>query len=72
MERLLFVFRKQWHKSPVFVCVLCLSWLASLLPIWMGRYVPLLDYPAHLANLYIFRHLNDPALTSLLLSRSNR
>ena len=26
------------------------------------RYVPLLDYPAHLANLYIFRHLNDPAL----------
>lgn len=62
MERLLFVFRKQWHKSPVFVCVLCLSWLASLLPIWIGRYVPLLDYPAHLANLYIFRHLNDPAL----------
>lgn len=62
MARLLELLRSKWSASPLLFSALVLTILSSLLPIWLGRYVPLLDYPAHLANLYIFRHLHDPAL----------
>jgi len=32
-----------------------------LLPMWIVRYPPLLDYPDHLARSFIVAHLNDPA-----------
>lgn len=44
--------------SSVLVCILAFF---VLLPVWIARYVPLLDYPGHLINLFIWRHLNDPA-----------
>jgi hypothetical protein len=34
---------------------------ALLLPIWLVRYPPLLDYPNHLARSFVLYHLNDPA-----------
>lgn len=50
-----------WRESPLLVVGLIVTTIASLLPIWIGRYVPLLDYPGHLANLFVWRHLHDPA-----------
>jgi hypothetical protein len=35
--------------------------LALLLPLWIVRYPPLLDYPDHLARSFIVFHLDDPA-----------
>jgi hypothetical protein len=32
-----------------------------LLPLWIVRYPPLLDYPDHLARAFIITHLKDPA-----------
>src|SRR5438552_590925 len=34
---------------------------ALLLPVWLVRYPPLLDYPNHLARSFVLAHLNDPA-----------
>jgi len=31
-----------------------------LLPLWVVRYPPLLDYPDHLARSFIIFHLDDP------------
>ena len=33
-----------------------------LLPVWIVRYPPLVDYPNHLARYYILAHLQDPNL----------
>lgn len=51
-----------WKKSPLAVVGLVVTMLALLSPIWVGRYLPLLDYPGHLASLFRWRHLHDPAL----------
>jgi hypothetical protein len=32
-----------------------------LLPIWMVKYPPLIDYPNHLARAFVLHHLNDPS-----------
>lgn len=49
-------------NTPRFLLVaLFFAAACSLLPVWIGRYLPLLDYPGHLANLFIWRHLSDPA-----------
>jgi len=34
---------------------------ALLAPVWSVRYVPLVDYPNHLASAFVLAHLNDPA-----------
>ena len=33
-----------------------------LLPVWIVRYPPLVDYPNHLARYFILAHLKDPNL----------
>lgn len=33
---------------------------AVLAPIWTVRYIPLVDYPNHLASAFVLAHLNDP------------
>src|SRR5207237_5919653 len=38
-----------------------LATVATALPVWIGRYVPLLDYPNHLSIVFVWRHLTDPA-----------
>lgn len=43
------------------IALLALICAALLLPIWLVRYPPLLDYPNHLARTFILVHLNDPA-----------
>jgi hypothetical protein len=43
------------------VLLLVLIAAALLLPLWLVRYPPLLDYPDHLARSFVLFHLNDPA-----------
>ena len=33
----------------------------AILPLWMVSFPPLLDYPNHLARVFILAHLHDPA-----------
>jgi hypothetical protein len=40
--------------------LLLLIVVALLAPIWTVRYVPLGDYPNHLASAFVLAHLNDP------------
>ncbi len=45
--------------SRVEKAALLLLCIATVAPLWVGRYPPLLDYPNHLSNLFIWRHLHD-------------
>src|SRR5258706_15935416 len=45
---------------PVMILILA---AALLTPIWMVEFPPLLDFPNHLARLFVLAHLNDPAFT---------
>ncbi|MGH9531705.1 MAG: hypothetical protein ACRD2Q_04885 [Terriglobales bacterium] len=43
-------------------CLLLLVLGASLLaPVWVVRFVPVVDFPNHLARAFVLAHLNDPA-----------
>jgi hypothetical protein len=54
--------RAAWQTSPLLLLGLLFTTMATLLPIWSVHYLPLLDYPGHLANLFVWRHLHDPQL----------
>lgn len=45
--------------APVFLAVLLAA--ALLAPIWTVRFVPLVDYPNHLASAFVLTHLKDVA-----------
>lgn len=62
LRRLGTTWKSLWNESPLLVLGAILTLIASLVPIWIGRYLPLLDYPGHLANLFVWRHLHDPQL----------
>jgi len=48
--------------SRTALCLLLLAIGAALLaPVWTVRYVPLVDYPNHLAGAFVLAHLKDPA-----------
>src|SRR5207245_3287411 len=49
------------RRDPVTAAVFALAAAATLLPLWIGRYLPLLDYPNHLSIVFVWRHLDDPA-----------
>jgi hypothetical protein len=49
------------HTRPANVALLALIVVFLLLPLWIVRYPPLLDYPDHLARAFILVHINDPA-----------
>ena len=53
--------RRLVGRDPLFAALVGLLSALSLLPIWIGRYLPLLDYPNHLAMVFIWRRLHDPA-----------
>lgn len=48
--------------SRAALCSLLLAIAGALLaPVWTVRYVPLVDYPNHLAGAFVLAHLRDPA-----------
>lgn len=56
--------RESANAPPrIWSLLLLLAFLATmlLLPVWVVRYPPLVDYPDHLARSFILVHLKDPA-----------
>jgi len=49
-----------WEK--IFVLLATLSFLASLAPIWSGKYLPFTDIPQNLAQASVIRNFSNPAL----------
>jgi hypothetical protein len=49
------------RREPLLAGLFAAATIALLAPIWIGRYVPLLDYPNHLSIVFVWRHLSDPA-----------
>lgn len=49
-----------FRTEPDLALWLVLATVCMLVPVWIGRYLPLLDYPGHLGNLFVWRHLSDP------------
>lgn len=47
--------------QPVMIVVAILLAMALIAPIWLVEYVPLVDYPDHLARAFILSHLHDPS-----------
>jgi hypothetical protein len=48
------------RREPQTAMIFALVAIASLVPVWIGRYLPLLDGPNHLAITFVWRHLSDP------------
>ena len=48
------------RREPVTAALFAAAMVATLLPIWIGRYLPLLDYPNHLSVTFVWRHLHEP------------
>jgi hypothetical protein len=51
-------------QSPAAIALVSLALIAAavllILPLWIVKYPPLLDYPNHLARIWILGHINDP------------
>lgn len=58
------------RRSPEFLALVALTVL-GVLPLWVGRFLPLFDYPAHLVVPAAMLHASDPAMRidELYLSR---
>src|SRR5258707_179564 len=48
-------------KDPWFRCAFLVLSLASCVPIWAARDLPLLDLPNHLASISIWHYYDDPS-----------
>lgn len=46
--------------KPFFYIAAGLIACALLVPVWLVKYPPLLDYPNHLARTFVLAHLKDP------------
>lgn len=47
-------------EKRVFCAVFLALLLAAVIPLWVGRYLPLLDVPNHLASVMVWRYYDDP------------
>lgn len=47
--------------SWTFLAAFLLSATVSLVPIWSVRYPPMVDLPQHAAQVFVWKHLDDPA-----------
>ena len=54
--------RHEFSQSPPAIGLISMGVAAVLLvlPLWIVKYPPLLDYPNHLARVFILAHINDP------------
>jgi len=48
------------RRSPEFIALVALTVLA-VVPLWVGRFLPLYDYPAHLVIPAVLHHWNSPS-----------
>lgn len=52
--------RRAWQEDPVRVLVFTALAVATIVPFWIGRYLPLLDEPNHLSAIAIWHYEHDP------------
>jgi hypothetical protein len=48
------------HSKNLLVVLFVIFGLLAILPLWIVKYPPLIDYPNHLARAFILNHLHDP------------
>jgi hypothetical protein len=48
------------RRDPLFAGLFAVAAVVCLIPIWIGRYVPLLDYPNLMSFSFVLSHLHDP------------
>jgi hypothetical protein len=48
------------YSGATRITVFAIFALLSILPIWLVKYPPLVDYPNHLARAFVLHHLHDP------------
>jgi uncharacterized membrane protein YozB (DUF420 family) len=53
---------RQRSRSRWRIASLVIGCAALLLPLWIVRYPPLLDYPNHVASSFVLAHLHDPGV----------
>jgi hypothetical protein len=49
-----------FHSKNLLIVVFVLFALLAIIPLWIVKYPPLIDYPNHLARAFILHHLHDP------------
>lgn len=54
------LFRRAWRADRWLVLAFALLSAATVLPIWIGRYLPLLDLPNHLSAMAVWHYYDDP------------
>ncbi len=52
--------RRAWRQEPWLVAAFVALTVGTILPIWIGRYLPLLDLPNHLSAIAVWHYLDDP------------
>jgi hypothetical protein len=52
--------RRAWHADRWLTLAFVVLAIATCTPIWIGRYLPLLDLPNHLANIAVWHSYDDP------------
>lgn len=52
--------RRAWAADRALVVAWALLAVATVLPIWVSRYLPLLDEPNHLANIAVWHNYENP------------
>ncbi len=53
--------RRAFQADPVLTLVFPVAVIASVVPFWVGRYLPFLDMPQHLATIAVVHGLGDPS-----------
>ena len=48
-------FDDAWYLAAFVLCA-----LATLAPLWIGKYLPMVDLPQHAAQVFIWQHFDDP------------
>jgi hypothetical protein len=48
-------------RDRLFLALFLAASIATAVPLWVGRYVPLMDYPNHLSMTFVWFHLGEPA-----------
>ena len=52
--------RRAYRQEPWLTLAFSVLMIATVLPIWIGRYLPLLDLPNHLSAIAVWHYYDDP------------
>lgn len=52
--------KRRFREDPLFATAFVALAVATVVPIWIGRYLPLLDIPNHLSAIAVWHYYDDP------------